>query len=154
MKNKRQVERLVFILYRKGKKMIIKYKFENLNEIINKCRSNPYYANQVKQQETEIARLHFIGKEIKHFPLTIVFKWHMKSKIADLDNKLEKSILDGMVKAGTIPNDNVKYIKKIVHEYVEDKEDYVEIEFYSNNQKTEICTRNICNGCKFEMRCK
>lgn len=133
--------------------MIIKYKFENLNEIINKCRSNPYYANQVKQKETEIARLHFIGKKINHFPLTVVFKWHMKSKIADLDNKLEKSILDGMVKAGTIPNDNVKYIQKIVHEYVEDKEDYVEIEFYSDNQKTEMCMRNTCNGCKFETRC-
>lgn len=133
--------------------MIIKYKFENLNEIINKCRSNPYYANQVKQKETEIARLHFIGKKINHFPLTVIFKWHMESKIADLDNKLEKSILDGMVKAGTIPNDNVKYIQKIVHEYVEDKEDYVEIEFYSDNQKTEICMRNTCNGCKFETRC-
>lgn len=133
--------------------MIIKYKFENLNEIINKCRSNPYYANQVKQKETEIARLHFIGKKINHFPLTVIFKWHMKSKIADLDNKLEKSILDGMVKAGTIPNDNVKYIQKIVHEYVEDKEDYVEIEFYSDNQKTEMCMRNTCNGCKFETRC-
>lgn len=133
--------------------MIIRYKFENLNEIINKCRSNPYYANQVKQKETEIARLHFVGKKINHFPLTVIFKWHMKSKIADLDNKLEKSILDGMVKAGTIPNDNVKYIQKIVHEYVEDKEDYVEIEFYSDNQRTEMCMRNTCNGCKFETRC-
>lgn len=134
--------------------MVIKYKFESLNNIINKSRTNPYYANKIKQQETEIARLHFIGKKYKT-PLTIIFKWHMKSKIADLDNMLPKSILDGMVKAGSIPNDNVKYIKKIVHEYVEDKEDYVDIEFYSDNQNTEYCmTRATCNGCKYENRCK
>jgi hypothetical protein len=59
-----------------------------------------------------------------------------------------------MVKAGTIPNDNVKYIQKIVHEYIEDKEDYVEIEFYSNNQKSKLCMKNICNGCKYETRCE
>lgn len=135
--------------------MIIDYKFENLNSIINKSRSNPYYANKVKQKETEIARLHFVGKKITSFPITIKFKWHIKSKIADLDNMLPKSILDGMVKAGAIPNDNVKYINKIIHEYIEDKKDYVEINFYSNNQKQELCMLNsTCRGCKYETRCK
>lgn len=134
--------------------MIIKYKFENLNKIINSSRSNPYYANTIKQKETNIVALLFKGKKANTFPLTIVFKWHIKSKIADLDNCIPKSILDGMVKAGTIPNDNVKYIQKIVHEYIEDKEDYVEIEFYSNNQKSKMCMKNICNGCKYETRCE
>lgn len=135
--------------------MVIDYKFENLNSIINKSRSNPYYANKVKQKETEIARLHFVNKKLTSFPITIHFKWHMKSKIADLDNMLPKSILDGMVKAGTIPNDNVKYIQKITHEYVQDDKDYVEINFYSNNQKQELCMINAtCNGCKFYTRCK
>ena len=141
-------------MHRKDKKMVIKYKFENLNNIINKCRSNPYYANNIKQKETNLVSMLFKGKKINNFPLTIVFKWHIKSKIADLDNCIPKSILDGMVKAGTIPNDNVKYIQKIVHEYVQDKEDYVELEFYSDNQKSELCMKNICNGCKYETRCK
>lgn len=143
-----------FLVRRKGKTMRIKYKFESLNEIINKSRSNPYYANQVKQKETEIARLHFLGKKINNFPLTIIFRWHMKSKIADLDNRIPKSILDGMVKAGTIPNDNVKYIQKIVHEYIEDTADYVDIEFYCDNQDVKFCMKNTCRGCKFESRCK
>ncbi len=134
--------------------MIIKYKFESINNYINKCRANYYLANKVKREETELSRLHFLNKKINHFPLTLVFKWHMKSKIADLDGRFAKNIIDGMVKAGTIPDDNVKYIQKIVHEYVEDKEDYVEIEFYSDNQKSEICMKNNCNGCKFETRCK
>lgn len=135
--------------------MVIDYKFENLNSIINKSRANPRYANKVKQKETEIARLHFVGKKITSFPLTIKFKWHMKSKIADLDNMLPKSILDGMVKAGTIPNDNVKYIQKIIHEYVQDDKDYVEISFYSNNQQLISCMKQAtCNGCKYETRCK
>lgn len=61
--------------------MIIKYKFENLNKIINSSRSNPYYANTIKQKETNIVALLFNGKKINTFPLTIVFKWHIKSKM-------------------------------------------------------------------------
>lgn len=133
--------------------MVIDYKFENINSIINKSRSNPYYANKIKQKETEIARLHFIGTKIENFPITIVFKWHIKSKIADLDNKSEKAILDGMVKAGTIPDDNVKYIQKIVHEYVKDTREFVEIKIYSDKQSKKICMKTSCNGCKYETRC-
>ena len=134
--------------------MVIKYKFDSLNDYINKCRTNPYYANKIKQKETELARLHFIGKKVKSYPIVVVFKWHMKSKIADLDGRLAKNIIDGMVRAGTIIDDNVKYIQKIIHEYIPSKEDYVEINIYENNQPTEICMKTNCRGCKYEMRCK
>ena len=52
----------------------------------------------------------------------------MKSKIADLDGRIPKNIIDGLVKIKRIPDDNVKYIQKITHIYVEDKKDYVEVE--------------------------
>ncbi len=133
--------------------MVIDYKFENINSIINKSRTNPYYANKIKQEETEIARLHFLGKKITNYPITIVFKWHMKSKIADLDNKSEKAILDGMVKAGTIPNDNVKYIQKIIHEYIEDTKDFVEIKIFEPQKRERICMKTNCKDCKYETRC-
>lgn len=134
--------------------MVIDYKFESLNNYINKCRTNYHVANKIKQNETELSKLHFLNKKINNFPITLVFKWHIKSRIADLDGRFAKNIIDGMVKAGTIPDDNVKYIQKIVHEYVPDTKDYVEVEYYTNNQKSELCMQRNCNGCKFETRCK
>ena len=65
---------------------------------------------------------------IKKFPVELIFYWHMKSKIADLDGRIPKNIIDGLVKIKRIPDDNVKYIQKITHIYVEDKKDYVEVE--------------------------
>ena len=134
--------------------MIIKYKFESLNNYINKCRTNPYYANKIKQEETEVARLHFLGKKVKNYPITIVFKWQMKSKIADLVGRLCKNVLDGMVRAGTILDDNVKYISKIVHEYVPSNEDFVEVNIYEPPKREQICIRANCKGCKYESRCE
>ncbi len=134
--------------------MVIQYKFESLNNYINKCRTNPYYANKTKQKETELARLHFIGKKVKSYPIVVVFKWHMKSKTADLDGRLAKNILDGMVRAGTIVDDNVKYIQKIVHEYIPSTKDYVEVNIYENNQDSKQCMKTNCRGCKYETRCK
>lgn len=110
-------------------KIIIDYKFENLNTYINKCRTNVYVANKIKQQETELSALAFTRiPKIDKYPIRITFYWHIKSKIADLDGRLSKNIIDGLVRAGKIPDDNVKYIQEIKHIYIEDKKDYVEIE--------------------------
>ena len=135
--------------------MKINYKFESLNNYINKCRSNPYYANTVKQKETKLSQVAFKGIKVNSYPITLIFKWHMKSKIADLDGRLPKNIIDGMVKAGTIVDDNVKYIKKIVHEYIPDIEDYVEVDIIENNINNKLCmTRSTCRGCPKEKECE
>ena len=39
-----------------------------------------------------------------------------------------KHAIDGLVKARKIPDDNVKYIRKITHIYKQDNKDYVEVE--------------------------
>lgn len=110
-------------------KIIIDYKFESINEYINKCRTNYYYANKIKQQETNLSALMFYKlPKIEKYPIRLIFKWHIKAKTADLDGRLPKNIIDGLVRAKKIPDDNVKYIQEIVHKYVPDKKDYVEIE--------------------------
>lgn len=135
--------------------MKINYKFESLNNYINKCRSNPYYANNVKQKETKVSQMAFRGIKVNNYPITLIFKWHMKSKIADLDGRLPKNIIDGMVKSGAIVDDNVKYIKKIVHEYIPSTEDSVEVEIIENNVDNKYCmTRSTCNGCPKEEECE
>ena len=52
----------------------------------------------------------------------------MKSKTADLDGRIPKNIIDGLVRSKRIPDDNVKFISKITHIYVSDDKDYVEVE--------------------------
>ena len=110
-------------------KILIKHKFDSVNEYINKCRSNYFYANKTKQQETNLSALAFYNiPEIDKFPIELIFNWHIKSKVADLDGRLPKNIIDGIVRSGKIPDDNVKYIQRIIHNYIPDKEDYVEVE--------------------------
>ena len=110
-------------------KITIKYKFESMNSYIGKCRNNYHLANNVKQKETNLAMQYFANiPKITKFPIEITFNWYMKSKIADLDGRFGKNIIDGLVRAKKIPDDNVKYIQRIVHNYKESKEDYVEVE--------------------------
>lgn len=110
-------------------KITIKYKFESMNSYIGKCRNNYHLANNVKQKETNLAMLYFSKMpKIEKFPIQLTFNWYMKSKIADLDGRFGKNIIDGLVRAKKIPDDNVKYIQRITHNYIESKEDFVEVE--------------------------
>lgn len=110
-------------------KITIDYKFDSVNEYIGKCRANYHYANELKQKETNLCALMFYKlPKIEKYPIRLIFYWHMKSKIADLDGRLPKNIIDGLVRAKKIPDDNVKYIQEIVHKYIPDKKDFVEIE--------------------------
>ena len=110
-------------------KIIINNKYKSLNEYIYECRKNYYLANQTKQKETMLSALAFTKiPPINKFPIELIFYWHMKSKIADLDGRVPKNIIDGLVRSKRIPDDNVKYIRKITHIYVPDKKDFVEVE--------------------------
>jgi len=112
----------------------IKYKFESLNNYINKCRTNVYMANSIKQKETNLSALAFSRiPKITKYPIELEFKWHIKSKVSDLDGRLAKNIIDGLVRSKRIIDDNVKYIQKITHIYVEDTEDYVEVGIREKN---------------------
>ena len=110
-------------------KITIDHKYKSLNEYINQCRTNVYVANKTKQQETMLSALAFSKiSPIKNFPIELIFKWHIKTKTSDLDGRLPKNIIDGLVRAKRIPDDNVKYIQKITHQYIGDTKDYVEVE--------------------------
>ena len=110
-------------------KVMIDYKFESINQYINKCRTNYYLANKTKQKETTISSMMFSKiPKIEKYPIELIFYWHIKNKVSDLDGRLPKNIIDGLVRAKKIKDDNVKYIQKITHIYIEDKKDYVEVE--------------------------
>ena len=110
-------------------KITLNYKYDSINNYVNKCRTNYYLANETKQKETMFSALAFSRiKKIEKFPVELIFYWHIKNKQCDLDGRLPKNIIDGLVRSKRIPDDNVKYIQRIIHNYIESKEDYVEVE--------------------------
>lgn len=110
-------------------KITINHKFKSMNDYIRQCRTNYYIANKTKQQETMLSALAFAKiQPIKNFPIELTFYWHIKTKTSDLDGRLAKNIIDGLVRSKRIPDDNVKYIQKITHIYIGDTQDYVEVE--------------------------
>ena len=109
--------------------VMIDLKLDNLNDIVKHSRRNKYLANQKKQKEMELIG-YYINKlkPVKHYPITLNCEWHIKTATADLDNKVLKSVLDQMQKAGIIANDNIKHINEINNKAVKDSKDYLILE--------------------------
>lgn len=109
-------------------KIFINYDFMNWNEYIRIERGNKYHANAVKQAEKN-----YIGYTVKRkytgkYPATLTVRPHFQNKRKDLDNFRLKGLIDGLVAAGVIVNDNLKCIDKIVIEAVYSDVVGVEIE--------------------------
>lgn len=110
-------------------KFYFNYEFKNWNEYINIERRNKFYANKIKQQEKNYIRLATIGKKYKgNYPIEIIVKPHFKDHRQDLDNVRIKGLIDGLVSAGVIKNDNLNCIQKITYIPVFDDKNGIEIE--------------------------
>ena len=90
----------------------IPLKLPSCNEYINACRYNKYAAAKMKREIEETICL-YINKlpEFKN-PIKIHFNWVEGSKRRDLDGICfgKKFILDSLVKAGKIADDNRKCV--------------------------------------------
>lgn len=107
----------------------INYMPPNWNEYINMERGNKYRANKLKQDEKNIVMWSTYGKKYTgSYPVEIVLRPHFKDFRQDLDNFRYKGLLDGLVSAKVLKNDNLKHIQKITIEPVFDKAECVEIE--------------------------
>lgn len=109
-------------------KLFLGYDFINWNEYINIERSNKYKANKIKQYEKRIVGYLATEKYKGKYPISIKFKPHFKDKRRDLDNYRLKGLIDGLVTAKVIKNDNLNCIQKIEIEPVFDDKTGVEIE--------------------------
>ena len=111
---------------------IINHRFTSLNQYINAERSSWKIASAIKKKETRIAHLSLLGKpKIDcEFPIKLRFTWYVKDRKTDLDNIVwaKKGVLDGMIKAGIIPDDSMKYIIGFEDNIIIDKHERVEIE--------------------------
>ena len=101
----------------------------NWNEYVNAERASKFKAAAIKKQEKEQVQWLCANKRyVEGYPCQLIIKPHYNSKRQDLDNFRFKGILDGLVSAGVIENDNLVHIRKITIEPVFDKEEIVEIE--------------------------
>ena len=109
-------------------KIVIDYKLDNWNNIINQNRSNKYVGASKKKKEMNIIKKFLIGvPKIKEYPIQLNCTWHIKNINSDLDNKSLKAVLDAMQEVGILENDNIKHIDKISHNVVKDSKDYLEL---------------------------
>jgi len=108
--------------------IFIEYKPPNWNEYIKAERASKYKANEIKQLEKQIVYYSTKGKKYTGgYPAEIIFRPHYSAMREDLDNCRCKGLLDGLVTAGVVKNDNLKHIQRIVYEPVFDDKTGIEI---------------------------
>ena len=94
--------------------LVLDHKFPSLNEYTSQNRNNRYAGGKMKKTETDYVALMSTIQKIHKFksPVKIHFFWIEKNKRRDLDNVAfaKKFILDGLVKAGVLKNDNHKHV--------------------------------------------
>ncbi len=110
-----------------------------MNEIIEAAKRNPH--EYARMKETYTAMVAWLAKKPPSYEkVALVITWFEPDRRRDPDNIMagQKFILDGMVAAGTIPNDSQKHIKGIVHRFEVDRQNprvEVEIVDMEKNEK-------------------
>ena len=93
----------------------IDYEFDNWNKYIEKERANKFWAAKTKKREEDVIKYFTLGKKWDEgYPVKITFIKYFSNKQNDLDNIRLKVILDGLVKAKVIKNDNLNCIQEII----------------------------------------
>lgn len=111
-------------------KIEIPMRLPSLNEYINECRKNKFAGAKMKKQvEKDIGW--FINKIPQYKrPIFIHFHWVEENKRRDLDNVCfaKKFILDSMVKAGKLADDNRNFVSGFTDTFEYAKESKVILE--------------------------
>lgn len=105
-------------------------KFPGMNEIIAASKTHYSAYSKMKKQNTELFAFSMKGAKPFTDPVTITFTWFYKNKRRDPDNIMaaQKFVLDALVKNGTIKDDTGEFIASIIHNFVIDDHDGVEID--------------------------
>lgn len=94
--------------------ILIKEKFPSLNQYTNANRGNAYGGAKIKKKYTQLVMAESLLQAKKKFEgrVHLTFTWYEKNKRRDPDNVAfnKKFVLDGLVKAGVIPNDTWNYV--------------------------------------------
>lgn len=116
-------------------KIFIDYDFIDWNTYIRIERGNLYHANTIKQDEKAYIKWTVKQKYEGAYPVTLIIRPHFKDKRRDLDNFRMKGLIDGLVSAGVIKNDNLNCINRIILEAVHSDKTGVEVEIIESEEK-------------------
>lgn len=108
-------------------KIVIPLPLTDLNKYITKERGHPRAGSAEKKKNTNKCAL-FVTRAMQlgvkfDFPCRLKFTWIISDKRKDPDNIAfaKKYILDGMVNAGFMENDNMNYIEGFSDHFIVDK---------------------------------
>ncbi len=111
-------------------RLTIPHRLTTLNEYIQAERTNRYKGAQLKREATELVSLYARKLAVINCPAHYTFTWHVKDKRTDPDNisYAQKFIFDGLVVAGKLPNDNLRWVVAIDHRFIVGKEEKVVVD--------------------------
>lgn len=116
-------------------KIEIPFRLPSLNQYINECRRNKFAGAKMKKNiENDIG--YYINLLPRYNnPIKIHFHWVEENKKRDLDNVCfaKKFILDSMVKAGKLKDDNRNYVSGFTDTFEYAKESKIVLEIEEEN---------------------
>ncbi len=106
----------------------IPHRLVRLNEYTDINRYNRYQGAKMKKYQTHLCKPYIPNMKLD-YPVVITYVWTVKSLANDLGNIQigNKFIEDAMVAKGFIPDDNLKWIKRIEHDFVKGKDEQVKV---------------------------
>ena len=119
-------------------KIEIPFRLPSLNQYINECRKNRYAGAKIKKDVDEDIGWYINTLPKYKKPIRIHFHWVEENKRRDFDNICfaKKFILDSMVKAGKLKDDNRNYVVGFEDsfEYAKESKVILEIEEVTNGK--------------------
>lgn len=96
----------------------INYHFTYLNDYTNANRGNRYGGGSIKKKDTDAVVAQIVSPKKMEVPVLVTFNW-LYSTGHDFDNIrfAAKFVLDGLVKAGVLENDNQTWVKGFGGDY-------------------------------------
>lgn len=90
---------------------VIKGQLATLNDHDAANRSNRFLGAKLKREMTDLVAWQVKGQPAVAWPVTVSFGWYYSGRF-DFDNIrfAAKYVLDGLVKAGILPDDNQKWV--------------------------------------------
>lgn len=113
------------------------------NEIIEAAKSGKgKYQPYAQMKETYTNMAAWLAKRLPKFEkVALIITWYEPNRHRDPDNIMagQKFILDGLVVAGTIPNDNQRHIQGIIHRFAVDRKNpRIEVEIVDIKKCTKV----------------
>jgi Holliday junction resolvase RusA-like endonuclease len=115
-------------------------RFPGMNEIITAAKmGRGKYQPYAKMKEEYTNMVAWLAKKLPRYKkVDISIVWYEPNARRDLDNIMsgQKFIMDGLVKAGAIPDDSQKYVKSVTHKFGIDRVNpRIEVELRKEKQE-------------------